>query len=151
MASRIIPHPPVRRNTLAEGMAVDSYPRPMILPVGVVCARMEPCRLLAAEGLPNRFSPFFMGASFPLEPGTLRQKEVRFMSAALITLIVIVVLLIFRAGPGRHVQWAGDAAEPVQNAFSQIDVQLKRRYDLIPNLVEVAKGYIKHERETLKP
>jgi len=37
-----------------------------------------------------------------------------------------------------------------QNAFSQIDVQLKRRYDLIPNLVEVAKKYMQHERETLE-
>jgi LemA protein len=37
-----------------------------------------------------------------------------------------------------------------KNAFSQIDVQLKRRYDLIPNLVETAKGYLKHERETLE-
>jgi len=36
-----------------------------------------------------------------------------------------------------------------KNAFSQIDVQLKRRYDLIPNLIEVAKGYMAHERETL--
>lgn len=36
-----------------------------------------------------------------------------------------------------------------QNAYAQIDVQLKRRYDLIPNLVETAKGYMKHERETL--
>ena len=36
-----------------------------------------------------------------------------------------------------------------KNAFAQIDVQLKRRYDLIPNLVEIAKGYMKHERETL--
>lgn len=36
-----------------------------------------------------------------------------------------------------------------KNAFSQIDVQLKRRHDLIPNLVETAKGYMKHERETL--
>lgn len=35
------------------------------------------------------------------------------------------------------------------NAFSQIEVQLKRRYDLIPNLVETAKGYMEHERETL--
>ena len=35
------------------------------------------------------------------------------------------------------------------NAFAQIEVQLKRRYDLIPNLVETAKGYMKHERETL--
>ncbi|MEE2640128.1 MAG: LemA family protein [Planctomycetota bacterium] len=37
-----------------------------------------------------------------------------------------------------------------KNAFSQIDVQLKRRYDLIPNLVETAKGYMKHESETLE-
>jgi LemA protein len=37
-----------------------------------------------------------------------------------------------------------------KNAFAQIDVQLKRRYDLIPNLVEVARGYMKHERETLE-
>ncbi len=37
-----------------------------------------------------------------------------------------------------------------KNAFAQIDVQLKRRYDLIPNLVEIAKGYMKHERETLE-
>src|SRR5438105_6684588 len=37
-----------------------------------------------------------------------------------------------------------------KNAFSQIDVQLTRRYDLIPNLVETAKGYLKHERETLE-
>ena len=37
-----------------------------------------------------------------------------------------------------------------KNAFAQIDVQLKRRYDLIPNLVEAAKGYLQHERETLE-
>lgn len=37
-----------------------------------------------------------------------------------------------------------------ENAFAQIEVQLKRRYDLIPNLVETAKGYIQHERETLE-
>ena len=40
-------------------------------------------------------------------------------------------------------------ANRYKNAFSQIEVQLKRRYDLIPNLVETAKGYLKHERETL--
>src|SRR6202521_5709313 len=38
----------------------------------------------------------------------------------------------------------------VKNAFAQIDVQLKRRYDLIPNLVETAKGYMAHERQTLE-
>src|SRR4030065_2278089 len=38
----------------------------------------------------------------------------------------------------------------VDNAWSQIDVQLKRRHDLIPNLVETAKGYMKHERETFE-
>ncbi len=38
----------------------------------------------------------------------------------------------------------------VKNAWSQIDVQLKRRYDLIPNLIETVKGYMKHERETLE-
>jgi LemA protein len=38
----------------------------------------------------------------------------------------------------------------VDNAFSQIEVQLKRRYDLIPNLIETVKGYMKHERETLE-
>ena len=37
-----------------------------------------------------------------------------------------------------------------KNAYAQIDVQLKRRYNLIPNLVETAKGYLKHERETLE-
>ena len=37
-----------------------------------------------------------------------------------------------------------------KNAFAQIEVQLKRRYDLIPNLMETAKAYMKHERETLE-
>jgi LemA protein len=42
------------------------------------------------------------------------------------------------------------ARNAYKNAFAQIDVQLKRRHDLIPNLVETAKGYMKHERETLE-
>jgi len=41
-------------------------------------------------------------------------------------------------------------ANQMRNAFSQIDVQLQRRYDLIPNMVETAKAYMKHERETLE-
>ena len=43
-----------------------------------------------------------------------------------------------------------DLRNRFKNAFAQIDVQLKRRYDLIPNLVETAKAYMKHERETLE-
>jgi len=42
------------------------------------------------------------------------------------------------------------AANQMRNGFAQIDVQLQRRYDLIPNLVETAKAYMKHERETLE-
>ncbi|MBM3172808.1 MAG: LemA family protein, partial [Chloroflexi bacterium] len=42
------------------------------------------------------------------------------------------------------------ARNQVKNAWAQIDVQLKRRFDLIPNLVETVKGYMKHERETLE-
>ena len=42
------------------------------------------------------------------------------------------------------------AANRTLNAFAQIDVQLKRRYDLIPNLVETVKGYMAHERQTLE-
>ncbi|MBI1972921.1 LemA family protein, partial [Candidatus Woesearchaeota archaeon] len=38
----------------------------------------------------------------------------------------------------------------IDNAWSQIDVQLKRRYDLIPNLINTVKGYVKHEKGTLK-
>ncbi len=73
------------------------------------------------------------------------------MSAALITLIVIVVLLIvFGLVLVGMYNGLVTLRNRYKNAFSQIDVQLKRRYDLIPNLVEVAKGYIKHERETLE-
>jgi LemA protein len=73
------------------------------------------------------------------------------MSPALITLIVLVVavflLVVVIAGMYNRLVTLRNR---YKNAFSQIDVQLKRRYDLIPNLVEVAKGYIKHERETLE-
>ncbi|WP_394780170.1 LemA family protein [Undibacterium sp.] len=68
--------------------------------------------------------------------------------AALIILVVIILVLVF---------WAVGAYNRLvslrnrfKNAFAQIDVQLKRRYDLIPNLVETAKAYMKHERETLE-
>ncbi len=62
------------------------------------------------------------------------------IGVVLFILIVIVVGIYNRLVRGKN-QYA--------NAFAQIDVQLKRRYDLIPNLVETAKGYAKHEKETL--
>jgi LemA protein len=67
------------------------------------------------------------------------------MSWVLLGLIVLLVL--FLVGVYNRLVAARNA---YKNAFSQIDVQLTRRYDLIPNLVETAKGYIKHERETLE-
>jgi len=73
------------------------------------------------------------------------------MTTALIVLIVLVVLvlLLVMTVIGMY-NGLVTLRNRYKNAFSQIDVQLKRRYDLIPNLVEVAKGYIKHERETLE-
>ena len=72
------------------------------------------------------------------------------MSATLILLIVLVLVVV---GLGAWVTGIFNQLVTLQNryknAFAQIEVQLKRRYDLIPNLVEVAKGYMKHERETL--
>ena len=60
--------------------------------------------------------------------------------------VVVLVLMYFVSIYNRLV----NLKNRFKNAFAQIDVQLKRRYDLIPNLVETAKGYIKHERETLE-
>ena len=61
---------------------------------------------------------------------------------AVIVLIVFWVIAIYNSlVRGRN---------ETKNSWSQIDVQLKRRYDLIPNLVEIAKGYMKHEKETLE-
>ncbi|MGC4028775.1 MAG: LemA family protein [Steroidobacteraceae bacterium] len=66
-------------------------------------------------------------------------------------LIVIVILLVILVvwGTGLYNRLV-TARNGFKNAFAQIDVQLTRRYDLIPNLVETAKGYLKHERETLE-
>ena len=72
------------------------------------------------------------------------------MNGILIALLVVVVLAVVL------VAWVIGLYNGLvvlknrfKNAFAQIDVQLRRRYDLIPNLVETAKGYLKHERETL--
>ena len=61
--------------------------------------------------------------------------------------IVVAVLVFYVVGIYNGLVRARNG---FKNAFAQIDVQLQRRYDLIPNLVETAKGYIKHERETLE-
>ncbi len=64
-----------------------------------------------------------------------------------IPLILVAVLLIYLVGVYNRLV---SLRNRYKNAYAQIDVQLKRRYDLIPNLVETAKGYMKHERETLE-
>ena len=66
---------------------------------------------------------------------------------AIVFLVIIVVILFWLISIYNGLVRGRNA---FKNAFSQIDVQLQRRYDLIPNLVETAKGYIKHERETLE-
>ena len=73
------------------------------------------------------------------------------MNTSLIVLIVLVVLALIAAMFAVGIYNALVALRNLfKNAYAQIDVQLKRRYDLIPNLVETAKGYIKHERGTLE-
>lgn len=69
------------------------------------------------------------------------------MTVLLMVLAVLVVTGLIIAGIyNRLVTWRNR----YKNSYAQIDVQLKRRYDLIPNLVETSKGYLKHERETLE-
>lgn len=70
------------------------------------------------------------------------------MNTSLLIIIAIVVVLIFVVI--RIYNQLVTLKNRFQNGFAQIDVQLKRRYDLIPNLVETAKGYLKHESETLE-
>ncbi len=69
------------------------------------------------------------------------------MITLLVLVGIIILLVVIVAGVYNNLVTARNR---YKNAYAQIDVQLKRRYDLIPNLVEVAKGYIKHERETLE-
>lgn len=69
------------------------------------------------------------------------------MSSFLILLAIVVVVGFLVVGVYNGLVRARNA---FRNAFAQIDVQLQRRFDLIPNLVETAKGYLSHERETLE-
>jgi LemA protein len=69
------------------------------------------------------------------------------VTVLIVVLVVALVLIAWLVGIYNRLV---KLRNQYKNAFSQIDVQLKRRYDLIPNLVETAKGYMKHERETLE-
>ncbi len=66
---------------------------------------------------------------------------------AIILIVVVVLILLWFVGTYNGLVVLRNK---VRNQFSQIDVQLKKRFDLIPNLVEVVKGYAKHEKETFE-
>lgn len=90
-------------------------------------------------------------SAFFLLRSTSRNGKVRDMGAIVILIIVLAVLsgifLLFVVGQYNQLVTLRNR---FKNAFSQIDVQLKRRHDLIPNLVETAKGYLQHESKTLE-
>lgn len=65
----------------------------------------------------------------------------------IICLVILVLLIFWGIGIYNHLV---RLRNQVKNGWSQIDVQLQRRYDLIPNLIEAVKGYMGHERQTLK-
>ncbi|HRP73673.1 MAG TPA: LemA family protein, partial [Luteimonas sp.] len=74
------------------------------------------------------------------------------MTVSGLILLVILIVIVVAVGGWAMGIYNGlvTARNAFKNAFAQIDVQLQRRFDLIPNLVETAKGYLSHERQTLE-
>ena len=70
------------------------------------------------------------------------------MNTAVLTIVILIVLLVLWGIALFNALIR--SRNRVQEAYSDIDVQLKRRYDLIPNLVETVKGYMQHEAKTLQ-
>jgi LemA protein len=85
--------------------------------------------------------------AYPRQPATGNRHLATDMTALIIILVLLALVGFFLIAQYNRLIGLRNR---FTNAFAQIDVQLKRRYDLIPNLVEVAKGYMKHERETLE-
>jgi LemA protein len=91
-----------------------------------------------------RMRPMGVHSARPLQPLT---PAPRIMTTLIIVLVILALLAFFLISMYNRLVALRNR---FMNAFAQIDVQLRRRYDLIPNLVEIAKGYMKHERETLE-
>jgi LemA protein len=95
-----------------------------------------------------------MGGPGSAAEGLTRLARVHWRFSMSATLILLIVLVLVASVLGAWFVGIFNRLVTLKNryknAFAQIEVQLKRRYDLIPNLVEVAKGYMKHERDTLE-